>query len=297
MKLMDLVNYKNYRTVLKVTNGNIVKYTDRDNKFIDIFDRKSIHYKRGNVVSGIMFGEPTFGELPRKRNFPACLFIKDNPDNIIKYIEQCKDKTFMFTLMEPYLYINDYANVLKTCYDNNITPNIITSLRTFSDLDCLLIHEFCGYIGIEINDFKEKTMMQLSSEIKKLLDYECTVVLILNIKRSLIDELFNILKTNKFGLAVTYIIVRFHKDVVMDNKMLTVSKCVNDNPKVLLELDSDIDERIYRSVVPERVFNVEGGRFVAYIEDGLMRANRASENKLEINTIKETWDILTKGVK
>ena len=286
---MDFIDYKNYRTALRVTNEPLVSYTDKDNKFTEIFDRTNIRYTRGNIVTGIQFGEPTFGFPARRRNFPACVFIDDTVDNANFYIKECKDKSFIFTLETGILTFDELPELLKNCYDNRIVPNIITDIRLFDPLECLIIKEFCGYIAIKINDFDKETIKSVTRELKQLLDYECTIVLIFNVKKDMIDELYNLLKVNMFGLTIKYILIRFDKEVVTTNRLLPIIGCINNNPKVLIEYSDDIDEKIYRLTYPERILNLERNTFTAHIKNRLMDGS-----DIPITTIEESWKLVVR---
>lgn len=216
----------------------MIKYIDRENKFIEFFNPKNGFYARSGVIDED--GNDT-GEDPFMRQFPSLidvgvmghcihgsggLCIKSGVqcyqngletkspnmtlDDFKRIVDECKGKTFQFALggrgdVDQH---ENFADMLIYCRENKIVPNFTSSGLGFTEEIVQLCKEYCGAVAISWyrQSYTTKAIqMLLDAGIKTNIHYV--------LGNNSIDEAIQRLKTNDLPTGINAIIFLLHKPV------------------------------------------------------------------------------------
>lgn len=216
---------------------DVVKYIDKENKFIEIFNKKTGFYMRSGVIED---GKDT-GIDPFMRNFPQLidvgimghcthgltgLCLKSGVqcyqnglntkvpnmtlDNFKRIVDECKGKTFQFALggrgdVDQH---EDFEEILKYCRENDIIPNFTTSGLGLTKEKVDICKKYCG--SIAISWYRQKHTYRA---IELLLDAGIKTNIHYVLGNNSIDEAIERLKNNDFPKGINAIIFLLHKPV------------------------------------------------------------------------------------
>lgn len=278
----------------------MIKYTDKDNRFVEIFNSDTGFYMRTGVIDEN--GNDT-GVDPFMRNYPQLLDIgimnrcvcahKCNVDCYQKAIdrtgsnmsvddyryimEQSKGKLFQVALGgagDPDTHEN-FEDILRITREYGIVPNFTSSGIMFTHDKAALCKKYCGAVAISMHnaDYTEKALdMLIAAGVKTNTHYV--------LSNKSIDDAINRLKNGGFHNGINAVVFLLYKPIGLGKIENVLSP---DDPRVK-EFFELIDKGNYdfkigfdsctcpgivnftSKVNMDSIDYCEGGRFSAYID-------------------------------
>lgn len=307
----------------------------KDKNFISMFDEQTGKYIRTGVIEN---GRDT-GVDPFMSSFPELLDIgimghcthgktglclaagvecyqdglnaENNNMSLADFkiiAEQCSGKTYQFALGgcgDPDQH-EDFAEILKTCYEHQIVPNFTSSGFGMNDSIVALCKEYCGAVAISWyrNSYTVQAIeLLVKAGVKTNIHYV--------INKDTVTEAVELLENNGFPKGINAIVFLLHKPVGLGSydKMIRPD---DDNFKRFLQL---IDKTQYpykigfdsctvpslisycKNIDLESLDSCEGARWSAYITPDMKMLPCSFDNqeqKWMVNlrecSIQEAWD-------
>lgn len=231
----------------------MIKYVDKENKFVEMFNKDTGFYMRSGIIEN---GKDT-GVDPFMRNFPQLIDVgimgscvhgasglcmksgiqcyqnglkirKPNMslENFKKIVDECKGKSFQFALggrgdVDQH---ENYEEILAYCQENDIVPNFTSSGLGFTQEIVDVCKKYCGAIAISWyrapHTLKAINML-IDSDVKTNIHYV--------LGNNTIDEAIERLNDNTFPTGINAIIFLMHKPVGLGSEENVLQP---DNPKV-----------------------------------------------------------------
>lgn len=232
----------------------MVKYIDKKNRFVEVFDPRSGFYARSGVFNND--GEET-AEDPFMRNFPALidvgvmghcvhgasgLCIKSGVqcyqnglqtkmpnmslENFKRIVDECQGRVYQLALggrgdVDQH---ENFVEILQYCREKFIVPNFTSSGLGFTNEIVETCKKYCGAVAIS-----EYRQSHTRRAIKMLLDAGVKTNIHYVLGNNSIDEAINNLKNNGFDEGINAVIFLLHKPVGLGQE----SNVLNiENPQV-----------------------------------------------------------------
>lgn len=206
----------------------MIRYVDRKNKFIEIFNKDTGFYMRSGIIEN---GKDTNVD-PFMRNFPNLLDVgimghcrnshlctvgcyqgkMNKPNmpfkNFKSIIDQCKGKVFSCALGgsgSPNEH-EEFENIVKYAKENDIIPNYTTSGIELTDEQAEITKKYCGAVAVS-----EYGQDYTYSAMQKFIDHGCKVNIHYVLGNDSIDSAIKKLRNNDFYKGINAVIFLTYK--------------------------------------------------------------------------------------
>lgn len=209
----------------------MIKYVDKKNRFVELFNKDTGFYIRSGVIGNN--GEDT-GIDPFMRNYPSlldcgimghcknasnctigCYQGKMNKPNMLfenfkKIIDQSKGKTFEVALGgsgSPNEH-EDFVEIVRYARENNVVPNYTTSGIELTDEQIEATKKYCGAVAVSF--YKQPYTY---SSINRFIEAGCKTNIHYVLGNDSIDEAIERLSDNSFPKGINAVIFLMYKPV------------------------------------------------------------------------------------